>query len=75
MSNECSTEFTQVSHFHLYIFQDHGLMQEENLDILGLKAEEDVHGNDRESEACKEQKKGKNKQAEGFVAGTFVKTR
>ncbi len=50
-------------------------MQEENLDILGLKADEDVHGNDRGSEACEAEKKGKSKEAEGFVAGTFVKRR
>ncbi len=52
-------------------------MQEENLDILGLKEEEEeVNDNQhRGAEVNKAQKIGKKKEAEGFVGGTFVKTR
>ncbi len=50
-------------------------MQKENLDMLGLKAEGEVNDNHPRAEAYKAQKKGKRKEAEGFVGGISVKAR
>eukprot|EP01084_Bolivina_argentea_P270943 460839_1 len=64
-----------LSRSYLQCRMDCGLMQKENLDMLGLKAEGEVNDNQPRVKAYEAQNKGKRKEAEGFVAGTFVKTR